>query len=52
VNLEARLYRYVGKSSNITFEKCEKIHENILDMMNEGFDLGEGVAEDSGEESE
>ena len=52
VNLEARLYRGTTKSSNITFEKCKKIHENILDMMNRGFDVGDGVAEDSGEESE
>ena len=52
VALEARLYRGTSKSSNITIEKCMKVYENILDMMNEGFDVGDGVAEDSGEESE
>ena len=52
VNLEARLYRGTSKSNNITLEKCQKILENILDMMNGGFEVGDGVAEDSGEESE
>ena len=52
VALEARLYNRIGKSNNITIEKCMKVYENILDMMNEGFDVGDGVAEDSGEESE
>ena len=53
INLEARLYRGTSKSSNITFERCGRVYENIVDMMNEGFENGNEVAEDdSGEESE
>lgn len=52
VALEARLYNRIGKSNNITIEKCMKVYENILDMMNDGFEVGDGVVEDSGEESE
>lgn len=52
INLEARLYRGTSKSNNITSERCARVYENIVDMMNEGFEVGDAIAEESGEESE
>jgi len=35
--VEYRLYRGTVKSANITLDKCEIVHNNIIEMMNNGF---------------
>lgn len=47
--LENRLFNGTTKSSNITYEKCDRVHKNIRDMMDTNFNTLTGTLEDEEE---
>ena len=48
--LENRLFSGTTKSCNITYEKCERIHKNIRDMMDTGFQLQTEMVDEEDDE--
>lgn len=48
--LENRLFSGTTKSCNITYERCERIHKNIRDMMDTGFQLQTEIVDEEDDE--
>ena len=50
--VEWRLFRGTVKSANITLDKCDKVYNNVIEMMGEGVVVAEAVYEEDEEDEE